>query len=191
MDSPQKTLIIYGLDRLFQEMVVAALSKDGWSVLDFERKNSQAENSAEIALIFSPGPADKIISNVNQIRAEIPAAKIVLLGMENTDADILRLVEAGVSACVTGNHSLTEFTSMLQMVRNNQTLSSGRLTQMVFGGISRLSRQRESHPEIHLTHREAEILRLVGTGMSNKEIAEHLRIAPNTVKNHVHHLLEK
>jgi DNA-binding CsgD family transcriptional regulator len=42
-----------------------------------------------------------------------------------------------------------------------------------------------------LTARETEVLRCIGCGLQNKEIAERLRISPATVRNHVHHLLEK
>jgi DNA-binding NarL/FixJ family response regulator len=46
----------------------------------------------------------------------------------------------------------------------------------------------ESDP---LTRREREILELVARGLSNKEIARHLRIELPTVKTHVHHVLAK
>jgi DNA-binding NarL/FixJ family response regulator len=42
-----------------------------------------------------------------------------------------------------------------------------------------------------LTERECEVLRLVAAGMSNGEIADHLRISPATAKTHVAHLLTK
>ena len=42
-----------------------------------------------------------------------------------------------------------------------------------------------------LTAREAEILELVEAGWSNKEIARRLKISGATVKNHMHHLLQK
>jgi DNA-binding NarL/FixJ family response regulator len=42
-----------------------------------------------------------------------------------------------------------------------------------------------------LTDRESEVLRLVAAGMSNGEIADHLRISPATAKTHVAHLLTK
>jgi DNA-binding NarL/FixJ family response regulator len=42
-----------------------------------------------------------------------------------------------------------------------------------------------------LTERECEVLRLVTAGMSNGEIADHLRISPATAKTHVAHLLTK
>ncbi len=42
-----------------------------------------------------------------------------------------------------------------------------------------------------LTERENEIAGLVRQGLSNKVIAQRLRISPATVKNHVHNILEK
>jgi two-component system nitrate/nitrite response regulator NarL len=46
-------------------------------------------------------------------------------------------------------------------------------------------------PSIELTAREAEILALIDAGLSNKQIAHRLVIELATVKNHVHHILEK
>ena len=42
-----------------------------------------------------------------------------------------------------------------------------------------------------LSHREREIVQLVDSGMSNKEIASRLHIEMATVKNHMHHILHK
>jgi LuxR family maltose regulon positive regulatory protein len=44
---------------------------------------------------------------------------------------------------------------------------------------------------VRLTDREREVLRLVGTGLSNKQIGQRLCIEVPTVKNHVHHILSK
>jgi DNA-binding NarL/FixJ family response regulator len=53
----------------------------------------------------------------------------------------------------------------------------------------RVSRRREG--PAGLTAREVEVLRLLARGLSNKEIAERLVIAPKTVSNHVEHIYSK
>jgi two-component system NarL family response regulator len=59
--------------------------------------------------------------------------------------------------------------------------------------LSAIRKHSAKTPAIHdqLTPREEEVLRLIRDGFGNKEIASRLCISPNTVKNHVHHLLEK
>jgi DNA-binding NarL/FixJ family response regulator len=46
-------------------------------------------------------------------------------------------------------------------------------------------------PTIELTSREQEILRLVRSGLSNRLIAQHLTISSDTVKTHIHHIMQK
>jgi two-component system NarL family response regulator len=50
---------------------------------------------------------------------------------------------------------------------------------------------RSTVPTPRLTDRELEVLRLVATGLNNREIAKQLFISENTVKNHVRNILEK
>jgi DNA-binding NarL/FixJ family response regulator len=191
MSSPLHVLVIVGLDRLFYEIVAAAISEHGWRVLDFAQDHPSSNRAADVVLAFASGGSESVLQSVSNARAEFAGAKIVLLGTEISDSDIIRYIEAGVSAYVVSTQSLAELMSTLQMVQNNQTPSSGRVTQLVFGNIGRLTRQRGDAPSARLTQREIEILQLVDAGLGNKEIASHLGITANTVKNHVHHILEK
>jgi ATP/maltotriose-dependent transcriptional regulator MalT len=43
----------------------------------------------------------------------------------------------------------------------------------------------------HLTRRELEVLRQIASGMSNQEIADHFVLSENTIKYHVHSILDK
>jgi two-component system, NarL family, nitrate/nitrite response regulator NarL len=191
MPSTQHQVAIFGLDRLFYEIVAAAISEHGWRVLDFARDHPAHNRTVDVVLTFASGGSESVIQTVSDARSEFAGAKIVLLGAEVSDADIIRYIEAGIRAYVTGTQSLIELMSTLEMVQNNQTPSSGRVTQLVLGNINRLTRQRGATPAARLTQRETEILQLVDTGLGNKEIATHLGITANTVKNHVHHILEK
>jgi DNA-binding NarL/FixJ family response regulator len=59
----------------------------------------------------------------------------------------------------------------------------------VFGQVSDMVEEPQLHPELHLTPRQAEILRLLERGRSTLEIAEELQLSRETVRNHVRHLL--
>jgi DNA-binding NarL/FixJ family response regulator len=186
-----RVAVSLGLDPLFREIVAAALAVWGWHMLDVEEGHSFSINAAEIVLVSGIGRIDEQIERVRCAREQYPSGRIVLLGSGLSDYDLVRLIEAGVAAQVGNHESLGELVDVLEMVRNNCAPSSGRITQMVMGTIRQRSRESIRQMEPQLTMRESEILRLIRAGLSNKEIAVQLRIASNTVKNHVHHLLEK
>ena len=59
----------------------------------------------------------------------------------------------------------------------------------VFGQVSHLLEEPEPHPELHLTPRQEEVLRMLERGRSTVQIAEELHLSRETVRNHVRHLL--
>lgn len=189
--NPEKVLVSVGLDSLYHEILASALSIHGWRLVDFEEEELQPGEIAEIALITNSADSEGVIASVRRTRSEFPTAKIVLLGVECTDNDLIRFIEEGVCACVPSTNGMMDLVKTLDMVRNKRTSASGRITQMVLDTISRLSRGERANGTAPLTGREREILNLINEGLSNKEIASRLSIAQSTVKNHVHHLLEK
>jgi PAS domain S-box-containing protein len=60
----------------------------------------------------------------------------------------------------------------------------------VFGLLNARSGEATSTPPAHLTPRQTEVLRLLEQGRSTKQIAQELHLSPDTVKNHVRHLLQ-
>lgn len=59
----------------------------------------------------------------------------------------------------------------------------------VFGQVSDVLEEPRTHPELNLTPRQAEVLRLLERGRSTTQIAEELRLSRETVRNHVRHVL--
>ena len=59
----------------------------------------------------------------------------------------------------------------------------------VFGQVSDVLEEPRPHPELHLTPRQGEVLRLLERGRSTAQIAEELHLSRETVRNHVRHLL--
>jgi PAS domain S-box-containing protein len=60
----------------------------------------------------------------------------------------------------------------------------------IFGQVSDLVEEPEPHPELHLTPRQAEVLRLLERGRTTPQIAEELHLSRETVRNHIRHLLQ-
>jgi PAS domain S-box-containing protein len=59
----------------------------------------------------------------------------------------------------------------------------------VFGQVSHVLEEPHQHPELHLTPRQEEVLKLLERGRSTVQIAEELHVSRETVRNHVRHLL--
>jgi DNA-binding NarL/FixJ family response regulator len=182
---------VSGSGRLLEEVLAGALSVYGWRVHDLQNSRLSSAAEADIALIGGFAEGQTVIERIRYVRAEFPRTKIVLLGIECTDADLVRFIGEGANSYLPRTHGLADLVATLEMVRNNQACCSGQVTQMVLNSINRLSNERSNLSDAALTAREKEILRLISDGLSNKEIANQLGITPNTVKNHVHHLLEK
>lgn len=191
MEMLKNVAVTIGLQRLAYEAVKVALSDYGWIVCDPGIESEAPVDPVDVVLVAAAGSPEAVIANVREGRAKYPFGKIVLLGVEGSDADIVRFIEEGACACLRNADSLSHLANTLLMVRDNRVSCSGRVTQLVLSAIHQRSSAPVSAPKEQLTMREREILLLVKDGLSNKEIADRLCISANTVKNHVHHLLEK
>jgi PAS domain S-box-containing protein len=68
-------------------------------------------------------------------------------------------------------------------------LTDGDRVVGVFGQVTDVVEEPVPHPELHLTPRQSEVLRLLERGRSTTQIAEELHLSRETVRNHVRHLL--
>jgi two-component system nitrate/nitrite response regulator NarL len=117
-------------------------------------------------------------------RKLLDAAPILMVwGVSMTEAEALRLLQAGASGIV---RKTAELTSLLACIR---TVASGRT--WMEDSVFRDSIQPGRHPRSELTPREQQVLQLVEQGFKNKEIAVELGIRPGTVKIHLKHIFEK
>lgn len=116
-------------------------------------------------------------------------AKLVALGIPETERDVVTYAEAGVSTYLAREGSLDELGSIVTAAARGEAVSPPRIVGALVERIAKLS---EISREIAtLTPRERQVLRLLDEGLSNKEIAGRLCIEPATVKNHVHRILKK
>ena len=116
--------------------------------------------------------------------AAAPGLHVLVLTTYDTDADILRAVEAGATGYLLKETPREElFAAIRATARGQSVLSPSVASRLV-------SRAREP-VERALSGREVEVLRLVARGTSNKLIARDLSISEATVKTHLLHIFGK
>ncbi|PKV93794.1 LuxR family two component transcriptional regulator [Amycolatopsis echigonensis] len=128
------------------------------------------------------------LDGVGAIRAilkETPARRIVVLTTYETDADILRAVEAGASGYLLKDASRTELAGAIRAANRGETV----LAPSVAGKL--VHRMRNPEPVSPLSAREVEVLRLVAKGRTNAEIGRELHIGEATVKTHLLRVFSK
>ena len=130
---------------------------------------------------------------LRQLRAFAHAPRVVALAVDEQNPCIVEWLEAGVSGYVSRQANYAELLQVLHAASCGEWVCSPRVMSFLLGRLSALAT--EAVPRIGesqaLTPREREILELVGKGLSNKRIANALRISHATAKNHVHHILGK
>lgn len=121
--------------------------------------------------------------------------KVLVIDVPEREEDILYCIEAGgASGYLVQNASLKDLEVNLAAIARGETVCSPRIAHLAFCRMSwfaRLEAGIDVTNGVPLTRREAEIVRLIEEGLSNKEIATRLHIEVSTVKNHVHNILDK
>ncbi|TFV59936.1 response regulator transcription factor [Mycobacterium sp. PS03-16] len=130
---------------------------------------------------------------VRLVREACPDTKVIVVGIsEDDEPDIVACAEAGVDGYHLRAESLEDLFALMARVARGESSCSPKVSAILLRRLSALAAQRKPETkELVLTAREIQILRLLESGFSNRDIADHLCIALHTVKNHVHSLLGK
>jgi two-component system, NarL family, response regulator LiaR len=135
----------------------------------------------------------RLIEEAKQI---YPNLKVLVLGLAESEAVIMRYIEAGASGYTLLQDSLDELRLRIRATFNQEAFVAPEVAAALMDRIANLSEILEDVgvvPEQYdeLTEREREILNLIATGLTNQAIAEQLVIEVGTVKNHIHSIFDK
>ncbi|WP_329742837.1 response regulator transcription factor [Dyella sp. A6] len=123
-------------------------------------------------------------------RNELPPT--IILTTFDDDQLVLQGLKAGARGYLLKDVSLEQLVEAVRTVAGGGSLVAPMVTQRLLAGVGRMQNQFTSLEQPDpLTERETEILRLLSGGYSNKEIANSLKVAEGTVKNHVSNILSK
>jgi DNA-binding NarL/FixJ family response regulator len=135
-------------------------------------------HAPDVVLMDLRMPRGDGVTATAQITAHHPGTRVVVLTTYDTDADILRAVEAGAAGYLLKDCSQAELTSAIRAAARGETV----LTPSVAARL--VSRMRGPQPE-SLSPREVQVLELVAVGHTNAEIGRALHITEATVKTHL------
>ena len=127
------------------------------------------------------------------VKAQIPT-KVLILSASAEQRDVLEAVKVGATGYLLKSAGREEFLDAVRATARGKAVFTPGLAGLVLGEFRRLAAepQRTDGREVpELTRREIEVLKLVATGMSYKQIGAHLFISHRTVQNHVQNTLNK
>lgn len=125
------------------------------------------------------------------IRAS-PSTRVVAFCSVESEEAVIACAEAGVAGYLPPEATIDDAVGVIESALRNELVCSPRLAATLLRRVRKLARERKpASAGASLTRREAQVLRLIDEGLSNKEIASRLQIGLATVKNHAHNAYEK
>lgn len=199
-DGKPISLVLIDDNRLLREGIAAMIHKQpGFKVLaasaDVDEALKKVREAKPDVVLLDFGLEDHdSLSLTATVHGEVPAARVIVMGLMPLQEDVANYVRAGASGFIMKDASFEDFFATIRAVAAGAEVLPAALTTSLFSQIARNSAggsKARVLEAVRLTNRERQVIDLLGEGLSNKEIATRLHIAIHTVKSHVHNVLEK
>lgn len=166
--------------------VVAEASEGGEAV----RKSIELRPDVVLMDISMPGTNG--LEATRLIRQASSGIHILVLTMHGTDDYFFRLLDAGAAGYVLKESASTDLLSAIRAVYRGGVFLSPNVARRLLDDYQRRVGEGEKRPGYDsLTEREKEILKMIGEGLTNQEIAQQLCLSINTVQTHRTHIMDK
>ena len=119
---------------------------------------------------------------VEMVKKEFPLSRIIVMDLAPLQTDILQFVKAGANGFILKD--VAEGSTVLP-----QTLVNSLFSQIVEHSVGKSKSKLKEI--VCMTKREQEVIGLLSTGMTNKEIGHKIQVSTFTVKSHIHNIMEK
>jgi len=154
------------------------------------------ETAVDIALVGIRLPEQGALRVTSALANTALQTRVLVFGLEDQQEQILPYIEAGAVGFIRKTESADDLVRTVLAAKEGKALISPEMAARLMERLAEWAGHRpgRSYERLDigsLTGREVEVLELIGTGMSNQEIAERLSIEIGTVKLHVHKILHK
>src|SRR5271155_5667821 len=136
---------------------------------------------------------DRAFSATRAIHEAAPKTKILMIGMEDDQEMFLKTVQAGAEGYLLRDASAKQILAAVRRLEQSAVVCPKHLERALFSFVADGPGLNATRPQStrELTPREHQLTSLVAQGLANKEIAGRLNLSLQTVKNHVHSILQK
>lgn len=161
------------------EFAVVATAADGAQAVQLD-----AQHQPDVVLMDLRMPGVDGVTAIATIKEKRPSANILVLTTYDSDADIVRAVEAGATGYLLKDTPREELFRAIRAAARGESVLAPTVA-------ARLMTRMRAPVEENLSAREIEVLQLVARGNGNRDIGKALHISTATVKTHLIHIFDK
>lgn len=195
LPTPKIRVFVLLQNRLLRDVLIRVLRRRNMEVVGY---GSQQEATAEE---ITKSGCDVLLVDffsrqwVSPIKADMQsegrAIKIVVIGMREEHEQFLEAIRCGVTGYVLNDASLDDTVAAIRMAACGQASCAPQMCSTLFQVVAQIQQEAQRKKLRRLTLRQQRLMRLVSNGLTNKEIAEELRLSECTVKNHMSRILKR
>lgn len=167
----------------FPDLVIVGEAASGEEAL--QKMEDWLPDVVIMDLLLQPGTMDGVEA-IRQIRVLTPHTQIIALTSTTEDARAIAALKAGAISYVRKGSEPKTLLAALRSAAQGQAVLDPAIADAV---LQELTGQKKTGTA--LSEREQEVLRLIATGLTNREIAEKLVVGEETIKTHVGNILTK
>jgi DNA-binding NarL/FixJ family response regulator len=159
-----------------------------------EAVQKSKETKPDVVLMDSQIVGCDVAEAVREIKKSLPEVKVAIIARTGDEASSLGIIKSGARACLAKSISAVDLVRSIELISSGRIIISPLFAEKFIDEVASFKSEdggKGAKAESVLSEREMEIVKLIATGVTNKEIASKLIIAENTVKVHVKNILNK